>query len=372
MGHVKSTLHSPKKSKSQQVLSSKPSFPPRVRASEVSATNATWSSLTTPSMPQAAASAPAWAGHSPTESDPNLGGISYRLVDGRRLLNVRGLKYMLPHDELEIDRLQMQHYIFRYLFQGNFSAPVHDLLRSGATVLDAGCGPGSWTMEMATEFSKTMFIGIDIANSFPTAIVPPNCTFRITNMVEPLPFENATFDFIYMRSMALAFTKEQWPLVLSELMRVLKPGGYLEWTEQDLEFKRRGPIFTKWNDQVLYSLRARDISPTLARSLQRHLQSTQSATNVRKTYVSLPIGRWGGRCGDLARSDFEAVMKALKPSLLIALGISSEDYDSMCEKSLVEFEEYKTYGNVYVCTAEKVGEHTPPSEKEEGNDLVKE
>ncbi|KAL1922468.1 uncharacterized protein VTP21DRAFT_10007 [Calcarisporiella thermophila] len=277
----------------------------------------------------------------------------FHYVDGRRFLNVRGIKYIMPSDEEEIDRLQMLHYIYRYLFQGNFSAPIREDLERGIKVLDAGCGPGSWTMEMATEFSRSSFVGVDIANSFPSTIVPSNCTFRIVNLVEPLPFEDEEFDYVCLRGMALAFTREQWPFVLAELTRVLKRDGYLEWTESDHEFKRRGPTLTKLNDQVLFSLRARDLSPSIARNLHKYLYQSKNMTNITKKYVSIPIGRWGGRCGELARSDFLSVMTALKPSLLMALGASNEEYDMMTEQSLQEFEEYKTYNNIYVVTAQK-------------------
>src|SRR5947207_10843214 len=57
---------------------------------------------------------------------------SSRYIDGRRFNNS---KYALPNDNDEIDRLHMQHYLQRYIWQGNFRSPVHKLLnRPGARV----------------------------------------------------------------------------------------------------------------------------------------------------------------------------------------------------------------------------------------------
>ena len=65
----------------------------------------------------------------------------FKYVDGRRYHNVQNLRYYLPNDDEEVDRLQMQHYLSRYIWQSNFSAPVCELLKNGGEdvrVLDVG------------------------------------------------------------------------------------------------------------------------------------------------------------------------------------------------------------------------------------------
>ena len=73
----------------------------------------------------------------------NVSNVSgaFRYADGRRYHNVQNLRYHLPNDGDEFDRLQMQHYLSRYIWQSNFSAPVHELLSNGGEdirVLDVG------------------------------------------------------------------------------------------------------------------------------------------------------------------------------------------------------------------------------------------
>ncbi|KAJ1568618.1 hypothetical protein HK405_015921, partial [Cladochytrium tenue] len=70
--------------------------------------------------------------------------------------------YFLPSDSGERKRLQMQHIVLRQVFGGLFHTPQRALLEDpsvGAKVLDVGCGPGFWTLEMATKFPHASFIG---------------------------------------------------------------------------------------------------------------------------------------------------------------------------------------------------------------------
>jgi hypothetical protein len=66
---------------------------------------------------------------------------TFRFVGGRRYHNVSNSKYFLPNDLTEMDRLEKQHYLFRHIWRGNFSAPIHEkLLRkeNHPCVLDVG------------------------------------------------------------------------------------------------------------------------------------------------------------------------------------------------------------------------------------------
>lgn len=81
----------------------------------------------------------------------------------------------------------------------NYLAPVHDLLRKGGRVLDVGCGPGAWSMEIAGEYPKSVITGIDMAPLFPRDIKPTNCAFYQSNILNKLPFEDSSFDYIFMR-----------------------------------------------------------------------------------------------------------------------------------------------------------------------------
>ena len=81
---------------------------------------------------------------------------------------------------------------------------------------------------MAEMYPKATFIGIDISPIFPTETKFSNVTFFVANVLNGLPFEKNTFDFVFQRFLSSSHTNKQWEEVINELIRVLKSGGYLE------------------------------------------------------------------------------------------------------------------------------------------------
>lgn len=143
--------------------------------------------------------------------------------------------YVLTQDNDEQDRMVAQHYLLRTAFGSDFSSPIKPLLQKGIVVLDVGCGPGTWTMEMSTAFPKSTFIGIDQSAFYPRDIKPRNCHFRSCgSLVQhqlPLPFPDNSIDYIYQRDMNWGLTGQTWQPLLQEYQRILKPGGWIEFVE---------------------------------------------------------------------------------------------------------------------------------------------
>src|SRR6266498_2668932 len=158
---------------------------------------------------------------------------SYRYIDGRTFNE--NTNYSLPNDDEEIDRLHRQHYLVRYVWQGNFCAPVHRILkRPGAKVLDVGCGPGTWLLEMALDYPEAHFTGIDISPMYPKEIKPINVDFEEVDITKGLPFDDETFDFVVMRNMVTAISEDDWRFALKEFERICKPGGFVEILEFEI------------------------------------------------------------------------------------------------------------------------------------------
>ncbi|PKY41984.1 S-adenosyl-L-methionine-dependent methyltransferase [Rhizophagus irregularis] len=137
----------------------------------------------------------------------------------------------------------MHNFIIKYLFQGNFSAPVEEKLTLGCKVLDVACGPGTWLLDLATIYDKSNFFGLDIKPVFPKEIKPCNLEFIEADIFDGLPFRDNEFDFTHIESMVNILTTEQWNFTLSELIRVTKPGGYIEITELYLNIDKTSPNF---------------------------------------------------------------------------------------------------------------------------------
>lgn len=84
------------------------------------------------------------------------------------------------------------------------------------------------TQEMAMAYPASSFFGTDIADVFAFPNAPANCTFQVADTLKGLPFPDNTFDFVFQRFHELCFRKKEWPIVLEELKRVTKPGGWIE------------------------------------------------------------------------------------------------------------------------------------------------
>ncbi|RUO99706.1 S-adenosyl-L-methionine-dependent methyltransferase [Jimgerdemannia flammicorona] len=133
--------------------------------------------------------------------------------------------YLLPPSDAEIDRLHIQHYSTRQIVHGNFNAPVEEDLETGIKVLDAGCGSGIWTIEMAEDYPNSTFVGIDIADMYPkTGDLPPNVRFLKANILEGLPFEDGKFDYVFQRFLIFDLSPGDWKVAIKELARLVKPG----------------------------------------------------------------------------------------------------------------------------------------------------
>lgn len=81
---------------------------------------------------------------------------------------------------------------------------------------------------MASEYPDSRFVGTDVAATFPSDIHPRNVKFLRADTTKGLPFPDKSFDFVYQRSMTLAYTLDQWEFVIDELIRVTKPGGWIQ------------------------------------------------------------------------------------------------------------------------------------------------
>lgn len=90
--------------------------------------------------------------------------------------------------------------------------------------------------DMANDFPTTMFFGVHTSRIYPTADFPANCFFQEGTSLEArgLPFRDNTFDYVIQRFTLTGLSPDQRERNLKELMRVTKPGGYIEVVEADV------------------------------------------------------------------------------------------------------------------------------------------
>jgi ubiquinone/menaquinone biosynthesis C-methylase UbiE len=107
-----------------------------------------------------------------------------------------------------------------------------------AQVLDLGCGPGGWALDVAFARPDAEVAGVDIsktmigyANARARSQVLRNVSFGVMDIRQPLDFSNETFDLVNARFLVVALKRENWEPFLAECSRVLKPGGIVRFTE---------------------------------------------------------------------------------------------------------------------------------------------
>jgi SAM-dependent methyltransferase len=161
-------------------------------------------------------------------------------------------------------------------------------------------------MEMAALFPAARVVGIDLV---PPAVDvqqvlgrgldhrPPNYTFQVGNVLEGLPFEDNTFDFVHMRLLITAIPFAQWPAVVRELVRVARRGGWVELAECGVPQAGGPGLMGLWQSWIDLTAR-RGVDFTLGHTLGDML-STAELINVEKRAIAFPMGAWGRQawCG---------------------------------------------------------------------------
>ncbi|CAG8780407.1 6685_t:CDS:2, partial [Cetraspora pellucida] len=269
----------------------------------------------------------------------------FKYADGRRFHNVKNVIYALPNDDDEQDRLHLQHFLIRYLFQSNFSAPIENILsESDSKILDVGCGAASWSFDMATTYPSADVIGIDISSHQPTQIKPKNFTFIKGNVLDGLPFEDNTFDFVFHRFLTASHPKHKWPYVVNELVRVLKPGGFLELCEFSNLFDV-GPV----NQRLWYTaakvMEEKGIDWDTYQKLEEYAQNQGQLVNIKKEAKQCYYGAKTNNIelSKVAISNISTLYNSLKPLLMKTLNISDYEYDELVKASKDELFEFDSY-----------------------------
>ncbi|CAG8541170.1 4333_t:CDS:2 [Funneliformis mosseae] len=240
----------------------------------------------------------------------------------------------LNQSQIEEERWDEIHYLLKEYWGGDFSAPIHEWLQTGGIkVLDIGCGNGLWLKDIAINFPSSEFIGVDNDNiSLLPENSPSNIKFIQEDIKSTLPFEANTFDYVHMRHMMFYFTEIEWiNVVIPELIRILKPGGYLELEEADQEWRNVTPTTRTFTSIGHNLMRQRGIDPFLTNHLDDIMESTEMLDDIHRKVQEVQIGKWAGH--------------KVKVSYRERLNISNNEFDNLIQRIKREVDEHKTYCN---------------------------
>jgi SAM-dependent methyltransferase len=245
--------------------------------------------------------------------------------------------YLFPRHHAEIDRLDIQHYALREVLGGNYVAPV----RQPDRILDVGSGTGQWGFEVASEFPGCLMVGVDLVAGKPGG--PPNNCFVKADLLRGLPFRDGIFDLVHQRLLMSAVPAGSWSEVVADLVRVARPGGWIELVEGAPEMGPAGPSTARLSGMLkrLAEAKGLDASGTVFRSLVRYLREA-GVEEVRVREVSLPVGEWGGRIGSFMLTDARAMFMRLIPAFEAAFAVSTEELHGLLTGLQQEVDVHRT------------------------------
>jgi len=264
---------------------------------------------------------------------------SFKFINGRKFLKDSD-KYILPSDDKELDRLHVQHDLQIRIWNSHFSSPVETILKSGAEVLDVGCGSGNWLLEMATNYPSSNFTGIDILPLYPMDIHPLNVIFESVDVSTGLPFPDNHFDFIHLKCLLSTISEKYCNMktLYNELKRVLKPGGWIEIMEHDNEIINPSQTMKFFTSSYQALLRQRGINVYLCREIPKTLDR-HGFVNIHNEEKITYHGEKDETICELGIKNFISIYSTLKSSILEFTSINSEKFDHLLQDLVKEVNE---------------------------------
>ncbi|HET9921299.1 MAG TPA: methyltransferase domain-containing protein [Ktedonobacteraceae bacterium] len=200
-------------------------------------------------------------------------------------------------DAAEMARLLDQDILVSKSMGGLFPEHV-DELEGISDILDIACGPGGWVLSVAREYPHIQVTGIDIsermvayAQAHAQARGLSNAHFRRMDILKSLDFPSGSFDLVNARTLVGLMSPQTWPLLVSEIVRVCRPGGIVRLTEFEMPMTN-SPHFETISWMVLQAMHkaGRSYSPdgryfTLTAMLGSLLQEAGCQDIQEKPYV---------------------------------------------------------------------------------------
>lgn len=145
--------------------------------------------------------------------------------------------YPLNRDFLASSRLHLQHHVWisslGYLLHPSIP------LKESLSISDIGCGTGIWSLDFAKQLpsgGKIEAFDLSPAQFPPKGWWPGNVTFNELDIFQPIPPNLVgKFDVVCLRHFICVVQSGDPIPLLSALLKLLKPGGYLQWQEWNIQ-----------------------------------------------------------------------------------------------------------------------------------------
>ncbi|PSR99378.1 hypothetical protein BD289DRAFT_458553 [Coniella lustricola] len=193
-------------------------------------------------------------------------------------------------------------------------APVHKRLGRLSLAPGAAAGPKrlrildlggqstcDWAWHAAHQYpnSKVYTVTTKAIRQLSNANVrgPPNHRQVAVTSLAKLPFADDQFDLVSARELhsilknsdVLGDPEDEWDACLQEIMRVLKPGGYVDFSIMDSDLVNAGPLGLAKSVEFGFTLKTLGYDPSPTKSFISRL-SHAGFEGIRRGWVMLPLG----------------------------------------------------------------------------------
>ena len=121
-------------------------------------------------------------------------------------------------------------------------------------ILDIGCGPGGWVLEVAHQHPTIQVTGIDIsqpmiryAQALAESRLLDNVHFAMMDALQPLDLPDQSFDLVNARTLVGIMTPATWSRLLAECRRITRPGGVIRVTEFEAPITNSAAFNELWS-----------------------------------------------------------------------------------------------------------------------------
>ncbi|VDB91586.1 unnamed protein product [Peniophora sp. CBMAI 1063] len=284
---------------------------------------------------------------------------SYRHEFGRSVNSYSDV-YLLPADEEELQRLDLEHILFQRLM-GKYPPPMPTILAEDVSagpkrVLDLGCGSGTWALEVAREFPHCEIVAVDLV-PMQNEDMPDNCRSEVDDINLGLQHFFNDFDVVHARYISAGI--RNYEQLVDHMAEALRPAGLIEVVEIGLRLydHNREPIIpnlgddsphlARWMALLNMAVRQRGGSPDAADMLHEWMSVQPALEDVVYRDYYVPTSPFMSlkdpyhSLSELFREDLFAFLKSGRP-LLLKSGLSESIVDNLAMNAHQELRDART------------------------------
>ncbi|KAI0783388.1 S-adenosyl-L-methionine-dependent methyltransferase [Abortiporus biennis] len=288
---------------------------------------------------------------------------SFRQEYGRHLNNYSEV-YRLPADDEELTRLNKQHLMFQRVM-GKYPPGLEEVLTPDnvetKTVVDLGCGSGSWIFDVARDFPESSCLAIDLVPMQSTSM-PPNCRSEVDDINLGLQHYFGQFNVVHSRLVCTGV--KDYPGLVDQIALVLRSRGLLSLTEHNFyvygedkkqimgdDFNPNGPFLPQWMAVARNAMRRHGADVDAAHRLHEWVKDHPDFEDTIYRDFWLPVSPWKkgddaetrvfNEVGEACREDLTAFLESGRP-LLLSAGVKESFLNELETKARREMEEART------------------------------